>query len=42
MLEKEKKKSFLSFAYGVWVTAYARNNLLRNVLKLDKYVVTRC
>jgi len=39
LLEKEKKKSFLSFAYGVWVTAYARNNLLRNVLKLDKYVV---
>ena len=39
LLGKEKKKSFLSFAYGVWVTAHARNNLLRNVLKLDKYVV---
>lgn len=38
-LENEKKKSFLSFAYGVWVTAYARNNLLRNVSKLDKYVI---
>ena len=38
-LENEKKKSFLSFAYGVWVTAYARNNLLRNVIKVDEYVV---
>lgn len=39
MLEEEKKKSFLSFAYGVWVTAYARSNLLKNVVKLDDYVV---
>lgn len=38
-LQSEKKKSFLSFAYGVWVTAYARNNLLKNVIKLDKFVV---
>lgn len=38
-LETEKKKSFLSFAYGVWVTAYARNNLLRNLIKLDEYVI---
>lgn len=38
-LQAEKKKSFLSFAYGVWVTAYARNNLLKNVIKLDKFVV---
>lgn len=37
----EKKKAFLSFAYGVWVTAYARNNLLRNLIKLDKYVLYR-
>lgn len=35
----EKKKSFLSFAYGVWVTAYARDNLLRRVIELDDYVV---
>lgn len=35
----EKNKKFLSFGYGVWVTAYARRNLLENVLKLDKYVV---
>ena len=38
-LKFEKKKSFLSFAYGVWVTAYARDNLLRRVIELDEYVV---
>ena len=38
-LLKEKKKGFLSFAWGVWVTAYARDNLLRRVLELDDYVV---
>ena len=38
-LKLEKKKAFLSFAYGVWVTAYARNNLLRRVIELDEYVI---
>lgn len=38
-LQNEKKKIFLSFAYGVWVTAFARNNLLKNVVKLDEYVI---
>lgn len=38
-LNEEKKKAFLSFAYGVWVTAFARSNLLKNVIKLDEYVV---
>ena len=38
-LLKEKQKAFLSFAYGVWCTAYARNNLLRNLIKLDEYVL---
>ena len=38
-LKYEKKKSFLSFAYGVWVTAYARDNLLRRVIANDDYVV---
>lgn len=38
-LEKEKKKSFLSFSYGVWCTAYGRANLLNCLLALDKYVV---
>ncbi len=37
-LEIEKKKSFLSFATGVWVTAWARDNLLRRVIDLDEYV----
>lgn len=37
-LHKEKNKSFLSFAWGVWVTAYARDNLLRRVIDLDEYV----
>ena len=39
LLNKEKNKGFLSFAYGVWVTAYARNNLLENVIKLDDKVL---
>ena len=38
-LEAEKKKGFLSFSTGVWCTAYARNNLLRRVIKLDDNVV---
>lgn len=38
-LEDEKKQAFLSFAYGVWVTAYARNNLIRRVMELDEYVI---
>ena len=39
LLEKEKKLGFLSFSYGVWVTAYARYNLLSNLVKLDEYVI---
>ena len=39
MLEKEKSQGFLSFSYGVWVTAWARHNLLTNLVKLDKYVI---
>lgn len=39
MLEKQKEKGFLNFAWGVWVTAYARYNLLKNVIKLDEYCV---
>lgn len=38
-LEKDEKKGFLSFSWGIYVTSIARNNLLENVLKLDKYVV---
>ena len=38
-LEKEKKKAFLSFSWGVYVTAYARRNLLKRVIDLDPYVI---
>ena len=38
-LNNEEKQSFLSFSYGVWCTAWARKNLLTNVMKLDPYVV---
>lgn len=38
-LNEEKNKGFLSFAFGVWVTAYARSNLLKNVKLLDDYVI---
>ncbi len=38
-LLEEKNKGFLSFAFGVWCTAHARNNLLRNLIKLDEYVI---
>ena len=37
LLENEKKKGFLSFSTGVWVTAWSRFNLLSNLVKLDKY-----
>jgi hypothetical protein len=39
ILEKEKKTGFQSFAWGVWVTAYARKNLIENIMKLDKYAI---
>ena len=38
-LQEEKSKSFLSFSYGVWVTAYARRNLIENIIKLDDYTI---
>lgn len=38
-LDEDKKKGFLSFSTGVWVTAYARNNLLRNLIQLDRFQV---
>ena len=36
-LHKAKKRGFLNFAWGVWCTAYARDNLLRRVIELDEY-----
>ena len=38
-LSAERKKGFLSFAYGVWVTSYSRYNLLSNVRLLDEYTL---
>ena len=38
-LEKSRKDGFLAFSWGVWVTAHARNNLIRNIMKLDDYQV---
>ena len=38
-LNNEIKKPFLSFAWGVWVTAHARKNLIDCLLKLDSHVV---
>lgn len=39
LLEEQRKKGFLSFSTGVWVTAWARYNLLSNLIKLDIYEV---
>ena len=36
-LLEEKGKGFLNFSTGVYVTAYARRNLLENVRKLDRW-----
>lgn len=36
---KDKKRGFLNFAWGVWCTAYARDNLLRRVIELDDWTV---
>lgn len=38
-LIEQEEKAFLSFAWGVWITAYARENLLRRVIELDQYAV---
>ena len=38
-LSQEKTKAFLSFSWGVWVTAYARRNLIENIIALDDKMV---
>lgn len=37
--KKSLSKNFLSFQFGIWVTAYARRNLWEAILALDEYVV---
>lgn len=37
--KRSLSKNFLSFQFGLWVTAYARRNLWSAILALDKYVV---
>lgn len=37
-LFKEKKRGFLSFSWRCWCTAYARSNLINNILLLDDHV----
>ena len=38
-LSQEKTKGFLSFSWGVWVTAYARRNLIENIIALDDFMM---
>lgn len=40
-LENEYKRPFLSYAYGIYVTAYARRNLIQNLIALDEYCLYR-
>lgn len=38
-LDKRERDGFLEFSWGVWCTSYARANLQRNIMKLDKYQI---
>lgn len=38
-LRKKEREGFLAFSTGVWCTAWARTNLLYNVIKCDEHVV---
>lgn len=38
-LQQEKKKAFLSFAWGVWITAYSRETLCRQIMANDDHVI---
>lgn len=40
-LKKEQNDCFMSFAWGVWITSWARFNLITNIIKLDKHCVYR-
>lgn len=38
-LLKENKKGFLNFAWGVYITSYARRNLINEIIKSDEFVI---
>ena len=38
-LINEEKQGFLSFSYGVWITSFARDALLRRVIEVDDYII---
>ena len=38
-LRKEFNYAFLSFSYGVWITAYARNTLCRQIMANDEFLI---
>ncbi len=38
-LEHDKRKGFLAFSWGCWITSYARRNLLTNVCALDEKAI---
>ncbi len=37
--QKKKEKVFCHFRGGVWVTAYARRNLIENIMALDDFMI---
>ena len=39
LLEKQKDEGFMSYSWGVFITAYARRNLIENLIKLDDKVL---
>ena len=41
-LQREKKKSFLSFAYGVWVTAWSRKALIERIIDGNDFYCVYC
>lgn len=39
LLEKQKEEGFMSYSWGVFITAYARRNLIYNLIELDDKVI---
>lgn len=38
-LKIEKERKFLSYSWGIFITSIARNNIIRNIVALDDYVI---